>query len=95
MSIRDLILESIEDAVFLEPDEFDVAILGVVTRCGLPTVVIYDRARTIQVIMAGSTMTEEEAEGYFEFNTSGAYVGALAPAFLDRMIIDEGSVVND
>jgi uncharacterized beta-barrel protein YwiB (DUF1934 family) len=46
--------------------------------------VIYDREKCIEILMADGT-DRDEAEEYFEFNTSGAWVGNATPGFLVRL----------
>jgi hypothetical protein len=65
-------------------DGFEGAILGIVERVGQPAIVIYDREKCIEILMADGTC-REEAEEYFEFNTSGAWVGNATPGFLVRI----------
>jgi hypothetical protein len=62
---------------------FNDALLGVATRCGQPTIAIYDRRRCIEILVAQG-LAEDEAEEFFSFNTEGAWVGPETPAFLDR-----------
>lgn len=64
-------------------DGFDGAILGVIERCGQPPVVIYDREKCIEILMAD--MPRDEAEEYFAFNTEGSWVGNATPGFLVRV----------
>lgn len=71
-----------EAALLLEPEEFDVAILGVTQRCGQPPLVAYDRQRCIEVLVAQG-MDWEEAEEFFEFNTAGSWRGDGTPIFID------------
>ena len=86
MSTRDRIADLYGDAVFLEPSEFDEAIVGVVERFGAVPVVCYDRAMVIDII--ARDMPREDAEEYFEFNTIGAWMGEFTPVFLDTRIAD-------
>lgn len=69
------ILQSYSDEKFLIADGFDDAIIGV----DLMTMkLIYSVSKCISILMK-EEMTEEEAEEFFEFNVSGAYMGEQTP----------------
>lgn len=69
------ILQSYPDEKFLIADGFDDAIIGV----DLMTMkLIYSVSKCINILMS-EEMTEEEAEEFFEFNVSGAYMGEKTP----------------
>jgi hypothetical protein len=89
MSTREKIRSYIDDgpALLLEPEAFDVAIIGLAERCGQPTLVAYDRQRCIEVLMADG-MDHDEAEEFFEFNTAGAWVGEGTPIFIDTRWVE-------
>ena len=71
-----------EEALLLEPEIFDEAIIGIAERCGQPPLVAYDRARCIEILMREG-MDHEEAEEFYEFNTAGAWMGEGTPIFID------------
>jgi hypothetical protein len=80
------LLETAEaDAILLEPETFDQAILGVAHLPDGTMSVAYDRQRCIEIIMADSGCDHEEAEEYFEYNTARtcAYLGSGAPVIID------------
>lgn len=79
--MRKLISYQIEDALFLEPSDFDEDILGVAHRYGMDPVVAYDRTRVIDIL--ARDMPREDAEEFFEFNTIGAWMGDSTPIFVD------------
>lgn len=86
-ALRKQLVEATGDPDLLFADGFDDAIIGVATRCGQPTVVVYDRAKCIDILTKqGLTLKEtlEDAEEYFAFNTEGAWMGPRTPAFLVR-----------
>jgi hypothetical protein len=62
-------------------DGFDDCILGVGTRFGSESFVIYDYDRVIAKLQSHG-MTYDEAVEYHEFNQLGAYVGDHTPAFM-------------
>ena len=76
MTTRDKIqsyLEGIEqDAILLEPEMFDAAIIGIVDQPDGTAAVAYDRQRCIEIIMADSGLEREKAEEYYEYNTARA-----------------------
>lgn len=73
-----------DDLLFLDPPaQFDSCIVGVVERCGLGPVVLYDTDKVIAALVAEG-MSEEDALDHFGFNILGAYVGDKTPMFLTR-----------
>jgi hypothetical protein len=79
--VKDWLAEAAPDALLA--DGFDDAILGIVERVGQPAIVIYDREKCIEILMADGT-PREEAEDHFGANVSGAWVGTSTPGFLLR-----------
>jgi hypothetical protein len=84
---RDQVAEWVSefDEEMLLADGFEDAVLGVAERCGQPTLVVYDAARCIEILMTRDGMDYDEAEECFQFNTLGAWVGEMTPLFLWRM----------
>jgi hypothetical protein len=81
------LVELTEDPDLLFADGFDDAILGVVTRCGQPTIVVYDREKCIEILTRRDPSIwrrREVAEEYFSFNVEGSWVGPRTPAYLVR-----------
>ena len=78
-------LADANEETMLLADGFDDAILGLVRRCGQLPIVIYDRAKCIQLLIDRDGMTREDAEEYFEFNVSGAWVGEGTPGYLEAL----------
>jgi hypothetical protein len=77
--LRDWLSEAHPEVILF--DGFDDAILGVVDRFGQEPVVLYDRARCIEVLQERDGMEYDEAEEFFEFNVAGCYAGETTPAF--------------
>lgn len=72
-----------EGLIFLEPGwQFDQAIVGVAERCGMESVVVYDRHEVIEALVRDG-LNDEEAQEFYEFNMLGAYVGDRSPMFID------------
>jgi hypothetical protein len=75
-------IQAIIEENFSEPiltiDGHETAILGFATRCGEPTIAVYDYTK----IVSKDGMSEEEAIEYVEFNIAGAWVGNGTPALI-------------
>lgn len=66
-------------------DEFDDAIVGVGTRCGMDNVLVYSK-KEMAYKLRDDGMSLEEAIEYIEFNIQGAYVGVRTPIILEDLI---------
>jgi len=66
----------------LVADGFDEALIGLVDGACREPVVCYDYQKCVEILMQTSSMSEEEAEEFLEFNTLGAYVGKYTPLFV-------------
>jgi hypothetical protein len=73
----------------LVADGFEAAFIGWFTRCGQPTVAVYDMKRCVKILMKRDKMTREEAEEYIDFNVTGAWLGKGTPAFIERGTLGE------
>jgi len=65
-------------------DGFDAAIVGVASRIGSADFLVYSREKCIEILMANDGWTYTDADEYFDFNISGAYVGEATPAFMEE-----------
>jgi len=72
-----------DHTLFLDK-QFNRAIIGHFSRCGKPTVVVYDAEKVIDTMVTKDGMTREDAEEFFQFNMEGAWCGEGTPAFLYR-----------
>ncbi len=79
---REQLSEQYPHLLVMDPDYFDAAILGVVTRINLEAV-CYDKAKVIKLIMGHDKMSYEEALEHFEFNVIGSWVGEHTPVFIE------------
>ena len=70
------------EALLLEPEMFDEAILGITERGDGTEVVAYDRQLVIEILMREG-MEREEAEEYYSFNVVGSWLGDGTPIFVD------------
>lgn len=71
-------LSEISEEILLA-DGFEDALLGYVQIFN-KTAALYDRTKCIEILTRDG-MSHDEAEEYFEFNVTGAYVGDHTPAF--------------
>ena len=81
MTTRELIADSVEGALFLDPADYDEAIIGLAYRFGMMPVVAYDRTRVVDIL--ARDMSREDAEEFFEFNIIGSWWGDVTPVFID------------
>lgn len=86
MSKRTEIAENNENLLFLEPDYFDEAILGVVSRTDIE-VLCYSTNKIIGLLVDNNGMSLEEALEYFYFNIHGAYLGEYTPVYLEDLYV--------
>ena len=70
------------DGELMLADGFEAAIVGVAEGCGRSPAVVYDREKCVAILMERDGMDRDEAEEFFDFNVSGAYVGPGTPVFL-------------
>lgn len=63
-------------------DGYDEAIIGL-GRCFNQFKVVYDKLKIIDILK--KSMTQEQAEEFFEFNIVGAYVGEATPIFIETL----------
>jgi hypothetical protein len=88
---RHELVEQTGDPDLLFADGFDDAILGVATRCGQPTIVVYDREKCIEILIAearigGSRFDwhREDAEEHFVHSVEGSWSGPRTPAYVAK-----------
>ena len=80
---REQLVELADDPELLFADDFDEAMIGVATRCGQKTIVVYDLAKCIDVLTAQGLAYEDAVE-HLDYNTLGAWVGDRTPIFVVR-----------
>ncbi len=71
-----------ENPEALWPDGFEGAYLGQAKRCGQPPLASFSVKKCIQILMERDGMTYEEADEFFEFNVSGAWMGPGTPVWI-------------
>ncbi len=90
MMTREMIAEEYPETMFA--DGFDEALLGLVHRFGeTGPVACYDRDECIGVLMADG-MDWSAANEWMDYNVEGSWIGEQTPAFLDRLVEDEGEM---
>lgn len=65
----------------MEPSKYDAAIIGIVERNDIETVVAYDLEKVIDILMEDG-MEEHEAIEFYMNNIVGAWMGDYTPAFV-------------
>lgn len=78
--LLDLARENEDGLVAL--DGLDAALIGVSSRCGQASCLVYSSERIIRILVERDGMTRDEAEEFFDFNIAGAYMGERTPFFL-------------
>jgi len=71
-----------EHLLVLDPDYFDSAIIGVVSRINFEAV-CYSTDKVVELLMEKDNMEYEEALEHFDFNIIGSWVGEHTPVFLE------------
>jgi hypothetical protein len=77
--IKEFLEEENPEALFA--DGFDEALIGISRRCGQPSLAVYSISKCLEILER--EMTPLDAEGYFEFNVVGAWLGPNTPIFLE------------
>jgi hypothetical protein len=85
----DALLDQLEDAeaLLLEPRAtYDRALIGITEGIASSGVAVYDAAKCIQALAEDNDWPYDEALEWFNFNTSGAYVGEATPIFVNVLV---------
>lgn len=64
--------------------EYQPAVVGIATRCGQKSLLVYDRELCIQWLVKCKKMPMEDALEWFDFNTAGAWMGEHTPIIMER-----------
>lgn len=78
MSKLNFILEAYPDEDLLKADGFDDAVIGISDDFNSDLRLVYSINKSIKILIENG-MTESDAEEYFYYNVSGAYVGPKTP----------------
>jgi hypothetical protein len=68
------------DPDILLVDGFEEALIGTV-QIFSKTIALYDREKCIKILIDRDGMERDDAEEYFQFNVTGAFMGEHTPAF--------------
>jgi hypothetical protein len=77
----------VEDLVFLEPEYFDEAIIGVAANAAGMIAVAYSEPTVIKLLMQHDKMDSDEAMEWYQFNILGAHLGDCSPVFIDDTVL--------
>jgi len=82
VSIDEFLEEASEsNEELLYPSDLKEAVIGLVDRFGMRSVILLDKEKCLQIFQERDGMTAEEAEEHFEFNVIGSWVGESTPCF--------------
>jgi len=76
--------EYAEGAILLT--DLEDCIIGVVEEFGTGRRVLYDKNKIIKKLQERDSMTEQDAEEFYDYNILGLYAGEQNPVFLDRSV---------
>ena len=77
-----------EDLVFLEPEYFDEAIIGVASNATGMFAVAYSEPKIIELLIQHDRMDPDEAMEWYQFNILGSYLGESTPLFIDETVLE-------
>tara|TARA_R110000824_G_scaffold65972_1_gene171440 strand:+ start:473 stop:739 length:267 start_codon:yes stop_codon:yes gene_type:complete len=81
-TLADRLLElGLEGALTM--DGYDDCAMGVLERCGMTPIVIYDKGGVLQKLMDNGCGTYEEALEFYSYNQLGGWHGEGTPGFLE------------
>jgi hypothetical protein len=83
MNVRELLAEHYDEDILLA-DGFDKALIGIGRIFYGAPIAVYDRSVAIDILRKQGMKTFE-AEEYFSYNVSGAYVGEGTPMFVETI----------
>lgn len=66
----------------LAMDGYDDCVVGVMERFGMEPILLYDKAKVIDKLIAERCDDKQSALDYYEFNQLGAWHGDKTPGFL-------------
>ena len=76
-----------QELVFLEPEYFDKAIIGVAQNAAGLFAVAYSEPTILRLLEVHAGMDPDEAMEWYSFNTAQAYIGEGSPLFVDDEIL--------
>ena len=78
------IAENYPDALLLDPEYFDDAIVGIIHDFNR-TAVCYSELKIIELLMSEDKMDYDEAVEYYQYNILGAWMGEWSPMYLETL----------
>lgn len=87
-TVADVYCDAADELLFLDPEYYDDAIIGVVSRADGMVAVCYSEPKVIKLIIQHNRMEPDVAMEYYQFNILGAYVGDSTPVFIDDEIFE-------
>jgi len=69
----------------LTMDGYDDCAIGILERYGMECIVIYDKEKVIEKLMADGCDSYEGALEFYEYNQLGGWHGDMTPGFLVRL----------
>lgn len=76
------------ELLFVDPEYFDEAIIGVATSSTGMMAVAYSEPKIIELLIRHDQMDPDEAMEYYQFNILGAYLGENTPIFIDDVVLE-------
>jgi len=86
MNLNELKQEGLLEDEMITWDGFDDAVIGVTSRCGSPSCLLYSVKKMVYILRDRDGMDIDEAMEYLDFNIRGAYVGDHTPMLLEDWI---------
>ena len=77
-----------DELLFMDPEYFDEAIIGVATNAVGMVAVAYSEPKVIELLVKHDKMTPDDAMEHYQFNILGAYVGENTPIFIDDVVLE-------
>ena len=69
----------------LTMDGYDDCAIGILERFGMECIVIYDKEKVIEKLMANGCDSYEGALEFYEYNQLGGWHGDMTPGFLVKL----------
>ena len=77
-----------DDLLFMDPEYFDEAIIGVATSSVGMLAVAYSEPKIIELLIRHDQMTPDDAMEHYQFNILGSYMGENTPVFIDDSVLE-------
>ena len=69
----------------LTMDGYDDCVIGILERFGMESIVIYDKEKGIEKLIANGCDSYEGALEFYEYNQLGGWHGDMTPGFLVKL----------